>query len=227
MTKIPKGWQNTYGQVWLNVASGAYPLSHFVNLDSSMFLQLAPLAPLARKVMRKRHRRESLERFVSAREGQTLVHHDCRKQIKLPDSSVDHILCSHFLEHLYPDMAAALLADFRRLLRPGGTLHVIVPDLRQIVAEYLKAKDAREPAAADQLLRSAILAHEHAPRMAVSVRESIMGHGNQHRWMYDEDSLVRLLDVHGFAGLPHNDSPSKDWRRDNDRRQVNLLFKKG
>lgn len=56
---------------------------------------------------------------------------------ELGDASVDVVFCSNLLEHL-PDRAAllALLAEFRRLLAPGGRLIVLGPNLRYTGAAY-------------------------------------------------------------------------------------------
>lgn len=46
----------------------------------------------------------------------------------------DAIYCSHALEHLYPHDVATALGEFRRVLRPGGKVMVIVPDLEGVEA---------------------------------------------------------------------------------------------
>jgi len=44
------------------------------------------------------------------------------------DESFDHILCSHFLEHLPAgDVTIHLMNECHRILKPGGTMHVEVP----------------------------------------------------------------------------------------------------
>lgn len=44
--------------------------------------------------------------------------------LPLPDRSFDAAVCSLLLHHLAPAAKAAALADVRRVLRPGGRLHV-------------------------------------------------------------------------------------------------------
>ena len=46
----------------------------------------------------------------------------------LEDASVDFVLCSHLLEHI-PDPMGAML-EWQRVLRPGGRLFLILPDMR-------------------------------------------------------------------------------------------------
>lgn len=44
----------------------------------------------------------------------------------------DILYCSHALEHLYPHQVPVALAEFRRVLKPGGLCMVIVPDLEYV-----------------------------------------------------------------------------------------------
>jgi predicted SAM-dependent methyltransferase len=59
---------------------------------------------------------------------------------KLPfdDDSVDIIYCSHFIEHLSPKQADSLLNECHRILKKDGLIRIVVPDLENIVSEYLK-----------------------------------------------------------------------------------------
>ena len=48
--------------------------------------------------------------------------------------SMDALYSSHNLEHLYPHEVGRALAEFRRVLKPGGLALVAVPDLQQVAA---------------------------------------------------------------------------------------------
>jgi SAM-dependent methyltransferase len=47
----------------------------------------------------------------------------------------DAVYCSHALEHLYPHDVPVALAEFRRVLSPGGVAVVFVPDLEGVPAD--------------------------------------------------------------------------------------------
>lgn len=56
--------------------------------------------------------------------------------LAVPDGSVDEIRASHVLEHFPHGQIAAVLADWVRALKPGGTLKIAVPDFEVIVGQY-------------------------------------------------------------------------------------------
>ncbi len=68
-------------------------------------------------------------------------------RLALPDGAVDLVICSHVLEHVERDRAA--LAEFARVLRPGGRAIIVVPlDLRQPTFEDGTARTAAQRLAA-------------------------------------------------------------------------------
>ncbi len=215
--------KNSKGQIWVNVASSSLVLEDFVNLENHLLLRLQPLAPFLRPFMNESHRKQ-IDNFVEAKRKATLVFYNCLKPLPFPETSVDHILCSHFLEHVYPEEAKILIRNYCRVLRPGGTLHVIIPDLETIAKEYVN--NLGNQRAANKFLDSIILSSQTRPKFSVRLREFIGGFGHKHRWMYDEASMVNMLEEAGFDICEDNESPSKSWHEDNNDRQVNLLVRK-
>ncbi|MEM9693217.1 MAG: methyltransferase domain-containing protein [Myxococcota bacterium] len=63
---------------------------------------------------------------------------DLGRGIPLPDQSCDAAYSSHMLEHLSRADAGAFLRECHRILKPGGVLRLVVPDLEQICREYIK-----------------------------------------------------------------------------------------
>lgn len=64
---------------------------------------------------------------------------DLRDGIPYSDESFDVVYHSNFLEHLSPADAEQLLRECHRVLRPGGLLRVVVPDLEVQARAYLDA----------------------------------------------------------------------------------------
>jgi SAM-dependent methyltransferase len=63
-------------------------------------------------------------------------------RLPLADGSADFVYSSHMLEHLPPSDVPAFLAECRRVLRPGGVVRIVVPDLEGIARQYLKELDS-------------------------------------------------------------------------------------
>lgn len=90
----------------VNLGSGDAPLPGFLNVDA-----------------------------LSSAPGVDLVA-DVSKPLPLEDGSVDLLYASHLLEHFPHAQTVDLLRNWRRLLRPGGSLMVAVPDL-EVIARML------------------------------------------------------------------------------------------
>jgi len=63
---------------------------------------------------------------------------DVTRGLPFPDSSVEACYSSHVLEHLDKRAAENLIKDCFRVLRRGGVIRLVVPDLEQIAREYLR-----------------------------------------------------------------------------------------
>ncbi|MHB1155894.1 MAG: class I SAM-dependent methyltransferase [Phycisphaerales bacterium] len=59
------------------------------------------------------------------------------KGIPLPNNVADAAYHSHVLEHLDKSDGEKFLGECLRILKPGGTLRIVVPDLEAIIRDYL------------------------------------------------------------------------------------------
>ncbi len=66
-----------------------------------------------------------------------VIQHDIAKGIPFADGHFNVVYHSHVLEHLTPEDGERMMLECYRVLRPGGVLRVIVPDLEQIARLYL------------------------------------------------------------------------------------------
>ena len=96
--------------VKINLGSGLNPVAGFVNVD------VLPDAP-----------------------GVDVVA-DITERLPFDDAAADVLYASHILEHFSHADVPALLADWRRVLRPGGQLLVAVPDLAVIASMLLEER---------------------------------------------------------------------------------------
>ncbi len=60
------------------------------------------------------------------------------KGIPFPDNTFDVVYHSQVLEHIPKEQAPAFIKECFRVLKPGGIIRVVVPDLENIVDEYKK-----------------------------------------------------------------------------------------
>ena len=59
------------------------------------------------------------------------------KPLPLHTNSFDLVYCSHFIEHLVEMDASKLLNEIFRVLKPGGTLRLVTPDMENLATTYL------------------------------------------------------------------------------------------
>lgn len=62
---------------------------------------------------------------------------DLRKRLPFEDSSADAVYASHILEHLDFREGKRVLRECHRVLKPGGILRIVVPDLEDLCRYYL------------------------------------------------------------------------------------------
>lgn len=116
---------------------------------------------------------------------------DATKRIPATDESVEVLYTSHMLEHLDRTEATLFLKEARRVLRSGGAIRIVVPDLALHVRQYLDSGDA------DALVEAAYLTQPKPRTMLQKLKLLVVG-GRHHHWMYDGTSLCRLLEQSGF-----------------------------
>ena len=205
--------RNSQGKVWLNVASSTHVLRDFINLDNHIFLYLVKVYPVIKAIAPIKYRRV-IEEYINAGNSAILLKHDCRRRLPFPDQSVDHLLCSHFLEHVFLSEARTIVGDFFRVLKTGGTAHIVVPDLNSLVTKYITQNRDGVAGAANEFLTESLLVRNNPGTLKYRLLEFHGGFGLQHRYMYDYPSLRLLLEQTGFKLIDINETPSKNYRQD-------------
>jgi predicted SAM-dependent methyltransferase len=116
--------------------------------------------------------------------------------LPLADGSCALIYSSHFFEHLEPAQGYRLMRDCHRALRPGGVFRVCLPDLRRVFDAYLRG---------DEHYLHLLNVREALPYL-VPGTETIVDYVNygvyqngEHKCVYDEEKVLRLLHTIGFA----------------------------
>lgn len=131
--------------------------------------------------------------------GQPDVLCDARELSTLPPDQFDMIYCSHNLEHYYRHDVKRVLQGFWDFLKPGGGVHIVVPDILSVVKTMID----RGLDIDDELYQSAL-----GP---ILVSDVLYGFGKQieesgveffaHKTGFTHKSLVKHLMQAGFAQI--------------------------
>jgi len=107
------------------------------------------------------------------------------------DSSVSVVYSSHMIEHLPRAKVGPFLREVHRILKPGGMIRIVTPDLRKLAQRYVNG------GAADDFMESSLLAEDVPETALVLIKQLVVGRRGHH-WLYDAPSLCRLLERNGF-----------------------------
>jgi predicted SAM-dependent methyltransferase len=127
---------------------------------------------------------------------------DCRRGLPFDTSSCVGIFTEHFLEHVdYTEEVPRLLDECHRVLIDGGLIRVIVPD----AGRYLQAYAA---AGWDAIASLRGLKPEYEDpycncrfRTKMELVNEIFRQGVQHKYAYDEATLIQVLRDAGFRDV--------------------------
>lgn len=71
-----------------------------------------------------------------------VTHANLLGRLPLNDSSVDFIYSSHFVEHIPTSKLNMFFTECLRILKPGGYIRLVLPDLDELCQEYLLQRGA-------------------------------------------------------------------------------------
>lgn len=107
------------------------------------------------------------------------------------DESVDLIYSSHSFEYFDRQQAPAVLAEWRRVLKPGGTLRLAVPDFEALIQVYQRSGQVER------------VVGPLYGRMQIDTPEGALM--LYHKTVYDFASLARVLEENGFGNVRRYD----------------------
>jgi len=175
----------------LNIGCGPYPTVGYRNFDNSLSIHLSKipffpeLAGLLGIVSAEQMR--SIDFFRS----NNIEYGDVTKGLPVKSESCEVVYSSHTLEHLDRSEAKQFCKEILRILRPGGIVRIVVPDLKQHVLKYLDTEDA------DQFIKSTYMGVGKPKTLSQRLQLAVVG-PRHHQWMYDGHSLSKLLISQGF-----------------------------
>lgn len=180
---------------YVQYGSGAWGPDGWTHFDCSPTLQLQRL-PLVGPLIRAR---------CETKFNGDIRYGNIVRGLPVPDRSAKVVYCSHILEHLSLADLRVALRHTHRILQPGGTFRMVLPDLRHIASEYVRDDSAD---AAIAFMKETRLGSETRPRGAMGFLRSWLGN-SEHLWLWDFQSLSRELIDAGFKNprrVQFNDS---------------------
>jgi SAM-dependent methyltransferase len=167
----------------MKIHFGAFncPVEGWTNTDITPHLYIARVPRLA-WVLHKVGKMP-LDRYRDHQRGSfsQLRYLNVCKRWPFHDNSADAIFSSHVVEHLTLRGARNCLANAYRVLKSGGVLRIVVPDLDAYIAEYSK---------------------QNAYDWAISLFEADqVAEKNMHHFMYNCESMAKIMNEAGFSDI--------------------------
>lgn len=177
----PDALAGTVG-IKVNLGCGLAVTSGWWNVDASLNALVAGWPSFLHRIMYRvsgANRYYTEDQYCTLLRSNRFVHHDLGHSIPFQNGSVDYVYTSHFLEHLFEHQGVQLLKEACRVLKPGGTIRVCVPDLAYAVDLYQKGEKER-------MLRDYFFVEDMGSFLA------------RHKYMYDFELLSKALLAAGF-----------------------------
>jgi predicted SAM-dependent methyltransferase len=129
--------------VKINIGCGLAVAPGWINIDGSFNAVVANFPPFFHRIA---YNFSGASRYYTEVEYYRLLsdniffHHDLANGLPFADNIADFLYSSHFIEHLYRSDAEHLLEESYRILKPGGTIRVSIPDLEYAISLYIAGK---------------------------------------------------------------------------------------
>jgi predicted SAM-dependent methyltransferase len=176
----------------LNLGCGHVQPAGWVNVDDSYRAWLVSRLPLLDRLL-VRLRLLPVTEFT-----RHVTYFNVGRRFPWPDGSAQAVYLGEILEHFTPEAGARVVRECFRVLQPGGVIRIRVPDNARFWARYLEEFERTRQRPRDEWT----VEHTRWVKMffeQICVRKRLFSSmGHFHKWMYDEISLIKLLESVGF-----------------------------
>ena len=118
---------------------------------------------------------------------------DLNQGVPFPANRFVRIFTEHCLEHLNETVLQQVLQEFRRVLKPGGRVRIVVPSLAIHAQNYLRDQSDQDPEPAAAINRVFYSGHERI--------SSSRWVNDGHHYMHDFASMSAQLQRAGFVSV--------------------------
>jgi predicted SAM-dependent methyltransferase len=139
---------------------------------------------------------------------------DVNNRLPFRSNSVDQIYSSHLLEHLSYLDGQCLIGECHRVLKPGGTFFVCVPNAKLYIRAYCQNQE---------LNKEKFLSCEESrnDNTKISLINYVAYMGGQHKTMFDVEGLIYRLKAGGFEDVVERET---DLNLDTNNRQEQSIY---
>lgn len=125
-----------------------------------------------------------------------VIYMDAAARFPLPDRSIDYLFSEHLIEHLSYEGGLHLLRESFRVLKPGGKIRVVTPDLEFYLSLFTASRSEMQ----ERYLRWATRAY--LPQVEINHPTLVLNHHVRHwghQFLYDRETLSRSVTAAGFV----------------------------
>lgn len=184
--------------VQINLGCGRTPTAGWRNFDNTPAIKLSK-SPIRYSIAKVLGQLSPLQvENIEWNKQNSIEFADATKNIPFPNGSVNCIYTSHMFEHLSREGAQSFLNEALRVLCQGGVLRISVPDVSKAIDSYQDQRDA------DQLMSTLFVTAPPISGLRDKLKLLVSGY-RHHQWMYDGDSLSKLLSSSGFKNVSVQD----------------------
>jgi predicted SAM-dependent methyltransferase len=117
---------------------------------------------------------------------------DMRRGLPMADESVAALFSEHFVEHLPQEIVrSVILPEISRILEPGGSVRIGVPNGEYFIDQYLAYRDGRHD----------MLFDENRDNKTPMTMLNDIAHGYGHYFVYDFETLSQMLEAAGLVNV--------------------------
>ncbi len=168
----------------LNLGCGACTPAGWTNVDYALGARVMKW-PLIRPINRKL-------RLFDLDWDDHIVIHNLLRPFPWAEGSADAVYSSHTLEHIKREDGLRFLAECFKVLKSGGVIRIVVPDLAVIVQRYNKGEIR-----ADRFIEALDVLY---PPASNKIKEILRPYTQYpHKCMYDTPTLEAVLAEAGFT----------------------------
>jgi len=179
----------------INIGCGTSPTTGWINFDCSLSVRLSRHPIIIFSLRKFRLLDKNQLNFIKFNQDNKIHYADASRKLPLANDSVELAYSSHMLEHLDRDGAVRCLNELRRVLKVGGALRIVLPNLRLIAIDYIESHNS-----ADQFMINSGLGFDLPKTFFHKCLFNFLG-PRHHLWMYDEVTITNLLEGCGFGNI--------------------------